>query len=409
MKITYIHQYFATPQSNGGIRSYEMAKRLVEQGHEVNVITTSAFLPSPEKYSEQWNLDSIDGIKLHIYKLPYSNNIPFWKRIIIFLTFCLKSTLYARSIKTDIVFATSTPLTIAIPGVLSARKNKVPFIFEVRDLWPDVPIALGILKNPISQFLAKSLEKWAYKNASHIIALSPGMAEGVKKSSANSKVSIIPNASDLELFSVDDKLGLAYRKKHDWLGDRPLCVYTGTFGKVNNLSYIVNVAKETLSLNPEVRFALIGTGAQFELLKEKSLDNGTFNKNLFFLPPVPKSELPQILNAADISISTVLPIKELWHNSANKFFDALAASRPIAINHYGWQADLIENQQVGLVMPPDSPKDAAIALNSYLSDRSKMQQLQRNSLELAQNEFSRDLLFEKFSQVIEVQLSNQLR
>ncbi|MDR8252318.1 glycosyltransferase family 4 protein, partial [Acinetobacter baumannii] len=132
------------------------------------------------------------------------------------------------------------PLTIAIPAVFTARALKVPMVFEVRDLWPELPIAMGALNNKVAQKLAYQLEDWAYKNSKAIVALSPGMKEGIVKTGyPKAKVAVIPNSSDLELFKVEDRRVEEFRKSHEWLQDRPLIVYTGTFGHINGVGYLI--------------------------------------------------------------------------------------------------------------------------------------------------------------------------
>ena len=163
------------PSMTGGTRSYEMARRLVEMGHEVNMVT-SWREPDDRKH---WFETSEAGIKVHWLPVPYSNRMGFYDRILAFLKFALRSSRLAAALDSDIVFATSTPLTIAIPAVFASYKRRVPMVFEVRDLWPEMPIAIGSLKNPFLVKAARFLEHWAYRHSSSVVALSPGMKSGV--------------------------------------------------------------------------------------------------------------------------------------------------------------------------------------------------------------------------------------
>ena len=175
MRVLYLHQYFVTPSMSGGTRSFEFARRLADAGHEVNVITANVNR-CPENSAEP---EVIDGIRVHWLPVAYSNQMSYLMRIVAFFKFAVLAARQARKVGGDIVFATSTPLTIAIPGVITSRSLKIPMVFEVRDLWPEMPIAMGALRNPVSKFLARALERFAYRHSSHIIALSPGMAKGV--------------------------------------------------------------------------------------------------------------------------------------------------------------------------------------------------------------------------------------
>ena len=179
LQILYLHQYFATPASNAGTRSYEMAKRFVANGHEVTFITSSAFLSSAYSLRKGWNLLEINGIKLHVLHLPYSNKDSFVKRIYKFIQFSFSSTLKSLTLAGDVVLATSTPLTIAIPGLIYSKLKKIPLVFEVRDLWPELPVAVGAIKNPFIIKFARWFEKYTYKNSKRLIGSSPGMCDGM--------------------------------------------------------------------------------------------------------------------------------------------------------------------------------------------------------------------------------------
>ena len=177
MKIIYLAQYFNTPEMPGSTRSYEFCKRLVKMGHEVEMITS--YRDSCKK--KNWFITNYDGIKIHWLPLRYSNEMSFLKRLKVFFKFAWKSYFRIKGIEGDIIYASSTPLTISIPAVLISKEKKLPMVFEVRDLWPDVPIAMGILKNRVAIYFAQILEIWAYKNAKSLVALSPEMKIGIIK------------------------------------------------------------------------------------------------------------------------------------------------------------------------------------------------------------------------------------
>ena len=195
MKILYIHQYFLTPEQPGGTRSYWLAKELIKKGHSVTILTSSV------KFDNKIHKVNIDGIDVIYIKEAYSQKMSFLKRIISFFSFMVKSTFIGLKQKNvDLVFATSTPLTIGVPALILKRIKKIPYVFEVRDLWPEVPIQMGGLNNLILKKIAIMLEKVIYKNSKHIIALSPGMAEGVLKYESKDKISVIPNMAKIDKF-----------------------------------------------------------------------------------------------------------------------------------------------------------------------------------------------------------------
>ncbi|WP_018880505.1 glycosyltransferase [Thioalkalivibrio sp. ALE30] len=178
MRITYLHQYFNTPEMAGGTRSYEMARRLVAMGHEVNMVTSWR-----EEGSERdWYETDEAGIRVHWLPVPYSNQMSYRERIQAFFRFAWKASRKAASLPADVVFATSTPLTIALPGAYAARRQKVPMVFEVRDLWPELPIAMGALNNPVLRWGAHKLEGFAYSRAQAVVGLPLGVQDWVERS-----------------------------------------------------------------------------------------------------------------------------------------------------------------------------------------------------------------------------------
>lgn len=401
MKILYLHQYFATPESNAGTRSYEMAKRLVANGHEVTFITSSAYLSKEYKLSSGWNQLCIEGINLHVLHLPYSNNDSYLSRVLKFIKFSFKSIAKSYSVEADVVFATSTPLTIAIPGIFYSKVKKVPMVFEVRDLWPELPIAIGAIKNPIVIWLAKKLEKAAYNNSERIIGLSPGMCDGVRKQGiASDKIVLATNSCDTDLFDVDASIGATYKQsKLPFVGDRKLVVYTGTFGPINDVSYIVRLAKASKEKSNNICFVVIGSGMKKNEVIELAREEGVLNDNLFILDPVPKTEIVELLSAAELSLSLFGPIKEMWHNSANKLFDALASRTPIAINYGGWQKEFIEESNCGLILGDDYMQSAS-TIDDFLHDEERYSQAKSACHELAYKHYSRDIMAERLERAL---------
>ena len=398
MKILYLHQYFNTPNMSGGTRSYEMAKRLVASGHEVHIITSW----TKETNKDQWFYELIDGIHVHWLPNPYSNKMSFKRRLMAFSKFAIAATKKAISINnSDIIFATSTPLTIAIPGVIASKVKKIPMVFEVRDLWPEVPIAMGVLNKPYQIYLAKLLEKWAYNNSKHVIALSLGMKEGVIQAGyPDNKVTVIPNSSDNSLFEVSDAEYDSFIAKNKWLPTGKSLIYTGTFGVVNNVIIAVDIAVELKKRNSDISIVLIGDGIQYDEIIDYAENKGVLNESVFIKKQVPKQEIPFYLKYASIASSFAIDLPAIQANSANKFFDALAASKPILINYGGWQKDIIEKNQCGVVAWKKTIPEIVDELESFLHDEKIYAQACINAKQLALNEFSRDNLAKKLQTVL---------
>lgn len=390
---------------NGGTRSFEMARRMVAAGHEVHMITSvrdEGLGLNEDK--DGWRYSNEDGIHVHWLHVPYDNKMTYRQRIKSFLSFALKAGDKAIDVGGDVVFATSTPLTIAIPAVKAKKKLQVPMVFEVRDLWPELPIAIGAIKSPILKWLAKKLEKYAYFNAEYIIGLSPGMSEGVTKLGyPSSNVFTIPNSCDLDIFdpSISFKNGEEFRRSHSWLGERPLVLYAGTMGHINGVSYLVDLAHEVLKISPEVRFLVVGGGVDEDKVRSRAIELGVLDKNFFMLGHVPKSSIPALFSAATVSCSLFIDLPEMWANSANKFFDTLAAGKPIVINYKGWQADIIEKYNNGIVLPPKVDSFTAQRLIDLLQNKEQLVDFSNNSRFIAETLFSRDVLAKELISILE--------
>lgn len=398
MKLVYLHQYFNTPAMSGGTRSYEMARRLVSAGHEVHVVTS--WRDKTERTS--WYTTNESGVHVHWLPLPYSNYLSYFDRVKVFLKFALAAWKKAVSIDADIIYATSTPLTIAIPGVFAARKNKVPLVFEVRDLWPEMPIAVGALKNPFLKFAARKLERWAYLNSSAIVALSPGMKAGVASSGYPvSKIGVIPNACDIDFFRVDGELDQQLYNGYSWPKNRPIVLYAGTFGKINSVSYMVQLAEAMLKIKSNVIFVMVGDGAEKSSVIARARSCGVLGVNMFIENKIPKQHMPHLLALSTMSSNLVIDLPEARANSANKFFDSLAAGKPVFINHGGWMHDLVINHECGISSWQRPINEVAEDLHSKLNDSEWLSFAASQSLQLANNLFNRDQLAEKLRMVLE--------
>src|SRR4051794_13167481 len=199
---------------HGGTRSYELARRLVGLGHEVHMVTSDT---QPAPGAKGWRETNESGINVHWLPVPYSNAMTYSDRMRAFSHFAVDSTRRAAQLSGDVFFATSTPLTIAVPGIFASRWNSRPMVFEVRDLCPAIPIAVGALKSRPAIMAAQLLEKAAYAGAQHIIALSPGMKAGVEAAGVSpEKITVIPNLCDPERFQVPAAAGEAFRKQYAW-------------------------------------------------------------------------------------------------------------------------------------------------------------------------------------------------
>lgn len=387
VRIVYLHQYYNTPEMSGGTRSYEMARRWAAAGHDVHVVTSDRDDPT----RRGWRRTTCDGVTVHWYPVLYRNSMGFATRVAAFVKFAAVSSWRSRKLRGDVIYATSTPLSIFIPAYFAKALRPARLGFEVRDLWPEMLIAVGYLRNPVLRRLAQRFERTAYRKSDLIVALSDDMADGVIRGGGEpSRILVAPNSCDTERFAVDPSVGRRYREANPWLNSRPLIVYCGTLGRINDVSYLVKVAAHMKAIDPTVAFAVYGSGQDEGVIRELAIELGVLNENFFLMGRVPKDEMPAILSAATVATSLFAPVPEMQANSANKFFDALASGRPIAINYGGWQAEILRESGAGIVLDPSDPAAAADELLVLVNSEERLRTAGRNAAALAAGRFSRD-------------------
>ena len=407
MRILYLHQFFATRDSSLGlIRSYEFSRRWVEQGHEVTVITSASRLP--ESFSEARYVDGeIDGIRIRSVRVPYSNYMGTAARIRSFLSFMFGATRLAITAgRHDVVFATSTPLTVGIPGWIAAAAARVPFVFEVRDLWPEAAIQMGVIKRhgPIG-VVAKAAERFLYHRAADVVALSPGMAAGVLAEGVPSEhVHMVPNSSDLDLFFPgprDDELVERFGLK-----GRFVVGYAGAIGPSNDVEGNVPEAARILAERgrEDIVFVVAGDGKSLPELTARCAELS----NVRLVGSLPKSEVPRLTRTADTLMVLFADKPILATNSPNKFFDGLATGKPMIVNADGWTRGLVEAHDCGAYFPAGDGVALADVIERMADDAALMARQGANARELAEREFARDLLAERVLEVLE-QAANRSR
>jgi len=406
MRILYLHQYFVTPAEPGGTRSYQMARRW-SADHEVMMITTDR---DASNTFRGWRQRDVDGIKVHSCSVPYSNHMSYRERIRAFGSFATRAGQYAASLGGDVVFATSTPLTIAIPGAIASRRLGVPMVFEIRDLWPEMPIAVGALRSRPLIRAARALERFAYRNSSRIVALSPDMAKSVIASGYPREcVRVVPNSADnAEFESAQRGTGAVFSALPQLL-DRPFIAYCGTLGELNGVDYLVELAAESLRLGDPLGFLIVGDGKDKSRVEARARELGVLGTNLWLHGPIPKRDVMSVFATAVACCSLFRDIPEMWANSANKFFDSLAAGKPAIINYGGWQADLIGEESCGLVLPPGKPAQAAALLRDFVRDPARLAACAANAKRVALSRFDRDQLSRDLLAVLQDAVSTHAR
>jgi glycosyltransferase involved in cell wall biosynthesis len=400
MRILYLYQYFKTREGYGSTRSYEFVRRLRDAGHDVLVVTSTARIPALTGRRRRGVIEGeIDGIPIHAVPSTYSNRMGFVRRLLEFLRFAwISSITVLRERRPDLILASSTPLTIAIPALAGRLFRGIPVVFEVRDLWPEVPAGMGILRNRVLIAAAKALARLTYRKSARIIALSPGMREGVLRYCvAPERVVVIPNGSDLDLFHPGTD-GSDLRRRQGITDDRFLVVHTGAMGIVNGLDFLIPVCEDLARTYPRAIVYLVGEGGQRLRLEALARERGL--TNLKFEGPVSKGDLPAWLAAADLGLMIIKRIPILEMNSANKFFDYAAAGLPCLMNYGGWKADLLRRYEAGLAVETDDPAVFARAIAEMAAEPERLRMMGRNTRRMAEEEFDRDKHFALLEQTL---------
>ncbi|MDI1323969.1 MAG: glycosyltransferase family 4 protein [Algoriphagus sp.] len=390
MRIIYIHQYFKTPEEGGAVRSYHLAKGLADAGHEVELITGGN-----QKYYDQRR---IDGFKVHYLPVGYDQKFGFLKRVSSFLSFVKQTKkLLPKLVRPDILYISSTPLTTGLIGLWAKRKLALPYIFEVRDLWPEAPIQVGAIRNPLLKKYLISLEARIYRNALSLVALSPGIAEHIRKVAPDRAVSLIPNFSDLDCFFPQDKNENLLRKYE--LKSTLTIAYTGALGQVNAVEELLDLAEAAQNRQKNWQFLIMGSGSHEGKLRELAAQKNL--NNVRFIPFGSKEKVNEVLSLADLAWISFAHLPVLKTNSPNKFFDALAAGKAILVNHKGWVFQLVKQYGLGFSCLPGKMESTFEELERLESNPKALLQMQQNSRALAEKHFSKEHAVTRLKEIID--------
>ena len=401
MRLLYFHQHFATPLGSGGTRSYEFARACVARGHSVTLVCgahAQSGLNLPWDPQAGWSRGDVDGIDVISLPLPYSNRDGLLRRGWTFTWFALRSLRLALTESYDLAFATSTPLTAALPGLAARWLRGKPFVFEVRDLWPELPRALGV-RNPFLLGAMSLLEWAAYRGADACIGLSPGIVAGIRRRAPQGRaVTLFPNGSDLDLFHPRQRapLGLPGVTPGDFVAG-----FTGAHGPANGLDALLEVARELRRRgDTRVKLAFIGDGKEKDRLRALALADGL--TNCLFFDPIPKQQLGAITASLDCGLMVLKDVPAFYDGtSPNKFFDYAAAGIPVVNNYPGWLAGLIHQAGAGVVVPPRNPVAFADALQALAADPERCRRAGAAARRLAEQRFARTDLATQFVEVLQ--------
>ena len=401
MRVLYFHQHFSTPAGSTGIRSYEMARKLIQRGHEVIMVCGSyrgavTGLDGPFVHGKRRGM--VDGIDVIEIDCAYANALGFVRRTRLFLKFALAGIGLALRERYDLVFATTTPLTAGIPGIVARWVRGKRFVFEVRDLWPELPQAMGVITNTLVLMMMRGLEWASYRSAHRLIGLAPGVVDGIaRRGVSRDKIAMIPNGCDVELFDAPE----APWRPDVIPADAFVAIYAGTHGVANGLDAALDVAAALKKrVRDDIYILLIGDGKLKPALMERAQREGL--DHVIFLPPVNKAKLSGLMHSVQIGLQMLANVPAFYYGtSPNKFFDYIAAGVPVLTNYPGWVAELITENQCGFAVPPMDVQAFAEALEYAANHRTELKHMATRAHELAEIDFARSKLSIDFAQWLE--------
>jgi len=377
-KVLILHQHFKTPQTGGAIRSYYLAKALVDQGIHTVVITA---------HNEPVDrVEVVEGIEVHYLSIPYDNRFGFYKRSFSFVKYILQATRLAGTLKdVDICYAISVPLTVGFAAQWIKARFKIPYIFEVGDLWPEAPIQMGFIQNFFFKHFLYQLEESIYRGAVAIVALSPMIRAAIEKKLKGKTVHLVPNMADTDFYKPEARHP-DLEMRYDVTG-KFVISYIGAFGAANGLDYFLECARVSQQANLPIRFLLCGEGAMLPHIGRTK--EHLQLSNLTIIPFQNRDGVREVMNVTDASFICYKPIPVLETGSPNKYFDALAAGKFVIVNFGGWIKDEIESERCGLYVDPAQPLDFAKKMGPLLTDLNFIEESKKRSRILAEKKYSR--------------------
>lgn len=402
MRILLIHQYYLEDDDHGGSRWNEINRKWTEEGHQVTVIAGMMHYTSSQKreeYKGKWfkkkTQGAVEVMRCHVSE---SYNANFAGRLWAYFSFVFSSCwagLFKVKGKYDVIIVTSPPLFVGISGYLLSLFKQTPYVFEIRDLWPESAIDTGVVTNKFIIKLAYALEKFIYKKATLINVLTPAFRDTLihKKGITKEKIIFIPNAADFSLsddlvqnFDVKD-----FKNRND-LNDKFVIIYVGAHGVANHLDQVLETAN--LLKDKNVLFLLIGEGMEKPRLIKKAKSENI--QNVRFINPVPKAEVFKYILSSDMGTSVLKNVETFKTVYSNKTFDYMACKKPILMAIDGVSRDLVEQANAGIYVQPENPEDFALKIRQYLSNPKEIIRQGENGYRFAKENFDRMILADKY-------------
>jgi glycosyltransferase involved in cell wall biosynthesis len=417
MKILWIHQYFATPKGWGSLRQYAFSRRWVEAKHSVDVVCCAAYDSSLTGVGR--GVDVIDGIRLHVRGADYKPQMTFIRRVCSFLHFMLHSlwfvTRYGGGY--DVIITSSGPLTNLLPALWGRLLHRVPYVFEVLDVWPDAAIQAGVLRSRLLQWLSFRLEALGYRHASQIVTCSTGMTARVRAKMAATPEGMVADSDAYKLFlasvatdtgkvttvahgaDLEHKNGKAFRQRvcqeQGWPEDVCIVLYMGAMGLSNAIPDVVDAMSRTTD-DPRLVWVFAGSGKEeWRIQRQLGQARG------LFLGKMQHDRMLEVCAAADVNVVTFMHEPLFYENSPNKFFDGIAAGLPTVFNRTTWLEPWLKEYGCGIVCTGENAgAEMAQQLKLLAADGELRSRMGKGARRLAEEVFSRDTLAAEYLELL---------
>lgn len=400
MHVLIIHQAFASFDEPGGTRHYEFARLLAARGHKVTVIASPVSYitgtPSPLHPSPTGRGDGGEGITILRARVYSAHHKSFFHRILAFFSFMISSFWLGLGVRhVDLVWGTSPPIFQGVTAWALTRLKRAKFLFEVRDLWPQFAVAVGVLKNPVLIRLSEWLERFLYRHADQVLVNSPGFLKHVARRGAK-RVELIPNGADPSMFDPSDD-GADFRRTHK-LEEKFVVLYAGAHGMSNDLDVVLDAAN-LMKDSPRIQIVLLGDGKEKSALQARA--EALHLNNVTFLASVPKTEMPPALAGADACVAILKPLEEYKTTYPNKVFDYMAAGRPVALAIDGVIRSVVEAAGCGYFAEPGNPAVLAEAVKKLAGNPEGSKRMGLDGRRYLEEHFSREAIGEKLTSLLE--------
>ena len=393
MHILIIHQAFASLNEPGGTRHHEFARLLVSRKHTVTVIASPvSYLTGNQTSQASEEINGVTILRASVYGAHHKS---FFHRVLAFFSFMFSSFWIGLGLKNiDLVWGTSPPIFQGATAWALARIKHARFLFEVRDLWPQFAIAVGVLKNPVLIAMSKWLERFLYRRADQVVVNSPGFLDHVSSVGAR-HVALIPNGAEPAMF--DPNGSVEPFRQSNGLKDKFIVLYAGAHGMSNDLNILLEAA--SLLANKSIQIVFVGDGKEKSALVNQAQEMKL--PNVTFLPPVPKTEMPEVLAGADACVAILKPLEEYKRTYPNKVFDYMAAGRLVILAIDGVIREVIESAGCGYFCEPGNPAALAEVITKLAEDKIKAREMGLRGRKYLEENFSREKVSNQLVNLLE--------